>query len=224
MCWHWWGHALYLRDGADLPVETIGRLAADAALVDEPDYAAALLTARLGTIEEAARPVWLAAIDAIRAAQAPHHFLSVTKDGHSAIVSTTGNEDCHVILRGGRSPNYDAKNIDAAAKSMAEAGIPARIIIDCSHGNSGKEPEKQVEVGRQVATQIAEGDARIFGVMIESHLKAGRQDLMPGKELVYGLSITDACVGWEDTRKLVEDLADAVRRRRLKAAAEGEAE
>jgi 3-deoxy-7-phosphoheptulonate synthase len=164
------------------------------------------------------------AVDAIRAAQAPHHFLSVTKDGHSAIVSTTGNEDCHVILRGGRNPNYDAKNIDAAAKSMAEAGIPARIMIDCSHGNSGKEPEKQIEVGRQVASQIAVGDARIFGVMIESHLKAGRQDLMPGKELVYGLSITDACVGWEDTRKLVEDLADAVRQRRVKAEADGEAE
>jgi 3-deoxy-7-phosphoheptulonate synthase len=99
------------------------------------------------------------AVDAIRAAQAPHHFLSVTKDGHSAIVSTTGNEDCHVILRGGRNPNYDSKNIDAAAKSMAEAGIPARIMIDCSHGNSGKEPEKQVEVGYQVAGQIADGEA-----------------------------------------------------------------
>ena len=107
---------------------------------------------------------------------------------------------------------------------MAEAGIPARIMIDCSHGNSGKEPEKQIDVGRQVASQIAEGDPRIFGVMIKSHLKAGRQDLMPGKELVYGLSITDACVGWEDTRKLVEDLAHAVRQRRLKAAVEGEAE
>src|SRR5918994_1455148 len=164
------------------------------------------------------------AVDAIRAAQAPHHFLSVTKDGHSAIVSTTGNEDCHLILRGGRNPNYDAKNVDAAAKGMAEAGVPARIMIDCSHGNSGKEPEKQVEVGRQVASQIADGDSRISGVMIESHLKAGRQDLMPGKELVYGLSITDACVGWEDTRKLVEHLADAVRQRRLKAAAESEAE
>jgi 3-deoxy-7-phosphoheptulonate synthase len=107
---------------------------------------------------------------------------------------------------------------------MAEGGIPARIMIDCSHGNSGKEPEKQVEVGHQVSAQIAEGDARIFGVMIESHLKAGRQDLIPGKELIYGLSITDACVGWEDTRKVVDHLADAVRQRRLKAAAEGEAE
>ena len=156
--------------------------------------------------------------------QAPHHFLYLTKDGHSAIVSTTGNEDCHVILRGGRNPNYDSQSINAAVKGMAEAGIPARIMIDCSHGNSGKEPEKQVDVGRQVANQIADGDARIFGVMIESHLKAGRQDLMPGKELVYGLSITDACVGWEDTRKVVDHLADAVRQRRLKAEAEAEAE
>ena len=164
------------------------------------------------------------AVDAIRAAQAPHHFLSVTKDGHSAIVSTTGNEDCHIILRGGHNPNYDSKNVDAAAKGMAEAGVPARIMIDCSHGNSGKEPEKQVDVGHQVAIQIADGDARIFGVMIESHLKAGRQDLLPGKELVYGLSITDACVGWEDTRKLVEHLADAVRQRRLRAEVNDETE
>ena len=164
------------------------------------------------------------ALDAIRAAQAPHHFLSVTKDGHSAIVSTTGNEDCHIILRGGKNPNYDSENVAATAKSLAEAGIAARIMIDCSHGNSGKEPQKQLEVGHQVAAQIAEGDERIFGMMIESHLKAGRQDLMPGKQLVYGLSITDACVGWEDTRNLVEELADAVRRRRLKAAANGEPE
>ena len=156
--------------------------------------------------------------------QSAQSFAVRQKDGHSAIIPTTGNEYCPVILRGGRNPNSDAKNIDAAAKGMAEAGIPARIMIDCSHGNSGKEPEKQIEVGRQVASQIADGDARIFGVMIESHLKAGRQDLMPGKDLVYGLSITNACVGWEDTRKLVEDLAHAVRQRRLKAATEGEAE
>ena len=107
---------------------------------------------------------------------------------------------------------------------MAEAGIPARIMIDCSHGNSGKEPEKQIDVGRQVASQIAEGDARIFGVMIESHLKAGRQDLMPGKELVYGLSITDACVGLGRHPQVGRGFAHAVRQRRLKAAVEGEAE
>ena len=164
------------------------------------------------------------ALDAIRAAQAPHHFLSVTKDGHSAIVSTLGNEDCHVILRGGKVPNYDAANVDTAAKSLAESGIAARIMIDCSHGNSGKEPAKQVGVGRDVAAQIAAGDPRIFGVMIESHLKAGRQDLLPGKALVYGQSITDACVGWEDSRALIDTFADAVRQRRLKAAENGEAE
>jgi 3-deoxy-7-phosphoheptulonate synthase len=164
------------------------------------------------------------ALDAIRAAQAPHHFLSVTKDGHSAIVSTAGNEDCHVILRGGKRPNYDAANVDGAAKSLAESGIPARLMIDFSHGNSGKEPQKQVDVGQEVAAQINGGEERIIGVMVESHLKAGRQDLLPGKELVYGQSITDACVGWEDSYKLLGTLADAVRKRRLKAAQEVETE
>jgi 3-deoxy-7-phosphoheptulonate synthase len=164
------------------------------------------------------------AMDAIRAAQAPHHFLSVTKAGHSAIVSTAGNEDCHVILRGGKQPNYDAANVDAAAKSLAEAGIPARIMIDCSHGNSSKDPANQVTVGQDVAAQVAAGDARIFGVMVESHLKAGRQDLIPGKALIYGQSITDGCIGWEDTRNLIDALANAGRERRLKAAANGESE
>ena len=164
------------------------------------------------------------AMDAIRAAQAPHHFLSVTKNGHSAIVSTTGNEDCHIILRGGKHPNYDAASVDAAAKSLAEAGIPARIMIDCSHGNSGKEPAKQLAVGHNVAAQISAGDPRMVGIMIESHLKAGRQDLIPGKALVYGQSITDACIGWDETRSLIDALADAVRQRRAKAAANGEAE
>jgi 3-deoxy-7-phosphoheptulonate synthase len=164
------------------------------------------------------------AVDAIRAAQAPHHFLSVTKDGHSAIVSTMGNEDCHVILRGGKEPNYDAAKVNSAAKSLAEAGIPARIMIDFSHGNSGKDSKRQVEVGREVATQIAGGDERIFGVMVESHLKAGRQDLIPGKGLVYGMSITDACIGWDDSHPLLDLLADAVRSRRLKAEADSEAE
>jgi 3-deoxy-7-phosphoheptulonate synthase len=164
------------------------------------------------------------ALDAIRAAHAPHHFLSVTKAGHSAIVSTTGNEDCHVILRGGRQPNYDAESVDSAGRHLAAAGIPARIMIDFSHGNSDKDALKQVDVGREVASQIAGGDARIFGIMIESHLKAGRQDLIPGKELIYGQSITDACVGWEDTYALLQVLADAVRQRRLKAASENGAD
>ncbi len=160
------------------------------------------------------------AVDAIRAAQAPHHFLSVTKAGHSAIVSTSGNEDCHIILRGGARPNYDAASVDAAARSLAESGVPARLMVDFSHGNSSKKPENQVDVARDVAGQIAGGEARIFGVMLESHLKAGRQDLVPGKELVYGMSITDGCIGWEDSRKVLETLADAVRKRRLKAGAE----
>jgi 3-deoxy-7-phosphoheptulonate synthase len=164
------------------------------------------------------------AMDAIRAAQAPHHFLSVTKAGHSAIVSTTGNEDCHIILRGGKQPNYDAANVDAAAKSLAEAGIPGRIMIDCSHGNSSKDPGKQREVGRDIARQVAAGDARIIGIMVESHLKAGRQDLIPGKALIYGQSITGACIGWEDTRSLIDLLADAVRQRRAKAAANGDSD
>ena len=157
------------------------------------------------------------AIDAIRAAQAPHHFLSVTKAGHSAIVSTTGNEDCHVILRGGKAPNYDAANVDAAGKGLAEAGIPARIMIDFSHSNSSKKPEKQVDVAKDVANQVAAGDERIFGVMVESHLKAGRQDLVPGKPLAYGVSITDGCIGWEESRGVLEDLAEGVRKRRLSA-------
>ena len=160
------------------------------------------------------------AVDAIRAAQAPHHFLSVTKGGHSAIVSTTGNEDCHIILRGGKQPNYDAASVDAAAKGLAEAGIPARLMIDFSHGNSSKNPQKQLDVGRDVATQVAAGDERIFGIMMESHLKGGRQDLVPGRELQYGVSITDGCVGWEESRALLDELAEAVRTRRIKAEAD----
>jgi 3-deoxy-7-phosphoheptulonate synthase len=157
------------------------------------------------------------AVDAIRAASAPHHFLSVTKAGHSAIVSTSGNEDCHIILRGGSKPNFDAGSVDAAAKTLAEAGVPARLMIDFSHGNSSKRPEKQVDVAQDVAAQVAAGESRIFGVMVESHLKAGRQDLIPGKELAYGMSITDGCIGWEDSRKVLAVLAEAVRARRVKA-------
>ncbi len=160
------------------------------------------------------------ALDAIRAAQAPHHFLSVTKEGRSAIVTTTGNEDCHLILRGGKAPNYSAADVDAAGKGLAEAGIPARIMIDFSHGNSSKVPAKQIDVGQDVARQIEAGDARIFGIMAESHLKAGRQDLVPGKPLAYGVSITDGCVSWEETRAMLDGLAAGVRARRLKAEAE----
>jgi len=162
------------------------------------------------------------ALDAIRAAQAPHHFLSVTKGGHSAIVSTTGNEDCHIILRGGKAPNYDAGSVDAAAKGLAEAGIPARLMVDFSHGNSSKNPQKQMDVGHDVAGQVSGGDERIFGIMLESHLKAGRQDLIPGKTLQYGVSITDGCLSWEDTQVLLEQTAEAVSKRRVKAEAEAE--
>jgi 3-deoxy-7-phosphoheptulonate synthase len=157
------------------------------------------------------------AVDAMRAAQAPHHFLSVTKGGHSAIVSTTGNEDCHIILRGGsHGPNYDAASVEAAAKGLADAGLAQRLMIDFSHANSQKNAQRQIDVGREVAAQLAGGDNRIAGVMVESHLKAGRQDLQPGKELVYGQSITDACLGWEDSRALLDVLAGGVRERRLK--------
>ena len=156
------------------------------------------------------------AVDAIRAAQAPHHFLSVTKAGHSAIVSTAGNEDCHIILRGGKQPNYHAASVDAAAKGLAEAGLAQRLMIDFSHSNSSKNSQKQMDVGQDVARQIADGEDRIFGVMVESHLKAGRQDLLPGKPLVYGQSITDGCIGWEDSRRLLDTLAEAVRKRRVK--------
>jgi len=156
------------------------------------------------------------AVDAIRAAQSPHHFLSVTKAGHSAIVSTAGNEDCHIILRGGKQPNYDSASVDAAARGLAEAGLAQRLMIDFSHANSSKNPQKQVDVGHDVARQISGGEDRIFGIMVESHLKAGRQDLLPGKPLAYGQSITDGCIGWEDSRKLLDTLAEAVRKRRVK--------
>ena len=158
------------------------------------------------------------AVDAIRAAQAPHHFLSVTKAGHSAIVSTAGNEDCHIILRGGKAPNYDAENVEVAAKGLAEAGLAQRLMVDFSHSNSSKNAQKQMDVGADIARQLSGGEERIFGIMVESHLKAGRQDLVPGKPLAYGQSITDGCISWEDTHALLDTLAEGVRKRRLKRA------
>ena len=155
------------------------------------------------------------AVDAIRAASAPHHFLSVTKGGHSAIVSTTGNEDCHVILRGGKQPNYDAASVDLCCRDIAAAGLAARVMVDFSHANSSKKFERQVEVAKDVASQLAAGDERIIGVMIESHLVEGRQDLSPGTPLEYGKSVTDACIGWDDTVGVLETLAQGVRQRRL---------
>ncbi|HEX4998458.1 MAG TPA: 3-deoxy-7-phosphoheptulonate synthase AroG [Terriglobia bacterium] len=154
------------------------------------------------------------AIDAVRTSREPHHFLSVTKEGHSAIVSTMGNDDCHVILRGGKKPNYDAASVAAAASEIAATRLEPRIMIDLSHSNSQKNYLKQIEVGKEVAGQIAAGDTRIMGIMIESNLQPGRQDLVEGRELVYGQSVTDACIGWEDTSPLLETFAAAVRTRR----------
>ncbi|MBP8133367.1 3-deoxy-7-phosphoheptulonate synthase [Zoogloea oleivorans] len=159
------------------------------------------------------------AVDAIKAAQSPHHFLSVTKAGHSAIVSTTGNEDCHLILRGGKGPNYDAASVDAASKELAASGLQGKLMIDFSHANSSKQHKLQVNVAHDVAGQMANGEDRIIGVMVESHLKEGRQDLKPGVELEYGKSITDACIGWEDSLTVLDVLAEAVRQRRVKRAA-----
>jgi 3-deoxy-7-phosphoheptulonate synthase len=154
------------------------------------------------------------AIDAIRSASQPHHFLSLTKTGHSAIFTTAGNDDCHIILRGGKKPNYDAESVAAAVAQLQEAGLPARLMIDFSHGNSSKQFKRQLLVGGAVAAQLAAGDEHIMGAMIESHLKEGRQDNVPGVELEYGQSITDACISWEDTVPLLEQLAEAVRKRR----------
>ena len=159
------------------------------------------------------------AVDAIRAAASPHHFLSVTKSGHTAIVSTLGNEDCHVILRGGKEPNYDTASIDAACKVLADAGLAQRLMVDFSHGNSRKQYKLQMDVAREVSVQMAAGEERIVGVMVESHLVEGRQDLSPDKPLEYGKSITDACIGWEDSVTLLDVLAQGVRARRLVEAA-----
>ncbi|WP_370263378.1 3-deoxy-7-phosphoheptulonate synthase AroG [Limnobacter sp.] len=155
------------------------------------------------------------AVDAIKAAQHPHHFLSVTKEGRSAIVSTAGNEDCHIILRGGKAPNDDAASVEAAAADIGKSGLAARIMIDASHGNSSKVPKNQIGVCENIAEQLAAGDRRIMGVMVESHLVEGRQDLEPGKPLTYGQSITDGCVGWDDSTQVLETLAQGVRKRRL---------
>jgi 3-deoxy-7-phosphoheptulonate synthase len=157
------------------------------------------------------------AIDAMRAAARPHHFMSLTKAGHSAIFSTTGNRDTHVILRGGQRPNYDAESVEIASREMEAAGLEPRLMIDFSHANSRKKPERQVEVGRDVAGQIARGNFHIMGAMIESNLVAGRQDNTPDKPLVYGQSITDACLGWDDSGPLLRALGEAVRERRRRA-------
>jgi len=154
------------------------------------------------------------AIDAIRAAERPHHFLSVTKEGHSAIFSTRGNEDCHIILRGGHEPNFDAAHVEAAAAALEKAKLPARIMIDFSHANSRKQHMLQIDVAKDVAAQVAAGNKAIIGAMVESHIVGGRQDVQDVQGLTYGQSITDACVGWEDGADIVRSLAEAARARR----------
>jgi 3-deoxy-7-phosphoheptulonate synthase len=154
------------------------------------------------------------AIDAIKSASQPHHFLSVTKEGHSAIFQTTGNEDCHIILRGGKQPNYDMFSVEDSQKMLEKAGLPARIMIDASHSNSRKIPARQLDVVTDIAAQVARGNRSIIGLMIESNLVEGRQDVVEGKPLTYGQSITDPCVKWDDTLPVLKALADAVQQRR----------
>ena len=158
------------------------------------------------------------AVDAIGAAKRSHHFLSVTKEGQSAIFETTGNEDCHVILRGGKSPNYDAESVAQACDELMAAKLPATVMVDCSHANSSKKFERQVDVARDIAAQISAGSHQIFGVMVESHLEEGAQKFTPGKDdptaLTYGKSITDACLGWDDSETVLALLSEAVAARR----------
>jgi 3-deoxy-7-phosphoheptulonate synthase len=160
------------------------------------------------------------AIDAIQAAARPHHFLSVHKNGQVAIVETRGNRDCHVILRGGKSPNYDAAHVAAACEQIEAAGLACTLMVDCSHANSSKRHERQVDVARDVGTQISGGSKCVFGVMVESHLVAGAQKFNPGQDdpaaLAYGQSITDACLGWDDSLTVLDVLSEAIRARRAR--------
>jgi len=154
------------------------------------------------------------AIDAVKAASNPHVFMSLNKEGHSAIFSTKGNHDCHIILRGGKQPNYDAKNVQHAAEQLEKYGVKPVMMVDCSHANSMKDYRRQVDVCNNVASQIAGGENRIMGVMLESHLVEGRQDVVVGQPLTYGQSVTDACISWESTEGCLRELADAVSKRR----------
>jgi 3-deoxy-7-phosphoheptulonate synthase len=159
------------------------------------------------------------AVDAVRAAASPHAFTGVTLNGAPAILHTRGNEDAHVILRGGRqAPNYDASSIENTLEALRSAGLPERLVIDASHDNSGKDPVRQPEVVTDLAAQVAGGNEAIVGVMLESFIAAGRQDLEPGRQLVYGQSITDGCMGWESTALVLDQLAGAVRARRAACA------
>jgi 3-deoxy-7-phosphoheptulonate synthase len=158
------------------------------------------------------------ALDAVQAASQPHHFMAVTKDGQAAVATTSGNGDCHVILRGGKLPNYDAASVDAACAAIGKAGLGARVMIDVSHANSGKQPENQPRVAEDIAKRIAAGETRILGVMVESHLLGGRQELQPGRPLRYGQSITDGCIDWDSSVQVLQRLAQAVRQRRRASA------
>ncbi len=157
------------------------------------------------------------AADAMVSAASGHAFMGMTKMGVAAIFETRGNADCHVILRGGKAPNFDAASVDAACAVLAKAGQRQQVMIDCSHANSAKQPRRQMDVAADIAQRIAAGERRIVGVMVESHLAEGRQDLKPGQPLTPGVSITDACLGWDDTVPLLRGLADAVRARRTAA-------
>jgi 3-deoxy-7-phosphoheptulonate synthase len=159
------------------------------------------------------------AVDAVLSAASPHHFMAVTKEGRTAIAATRGNRDCHVILRGGKTPNYDAASVDAACAAIAKAGLPPQVMIDASHANSSKDPENQPKVIDDIATQCEAGETRIVGVMIESHLVAGRQDLVADQPLRYGQSITDGCIDWDTTVRTLDRLAQAVRARRAQRTA-----
>ena len=154
------------------------------------------------------------AVDAVLSASQLHHFMAVTKEGRSAIAATTGNEDCHVILRGGHTPNYDAENVEAACAEIARARLRPMVMIDASHGNSRKNPENQPLVIEDICRQVGAGDRRIIGVMVESHLVGGRQDLVQGNALLHGQSITDGCLGWDESVAVLEKLARAVDKRR----------
>jgi 3-deoxy-7-phosphoheptulonate synthase len=154
------------------------------------------------------------AVDAVKASARPHHFLAVTKDGRSAIASTTGNADCHIILRGGEWPNYDAANVAAVCRDLQKAGLNPAVMIDASHANSGYDPRRQPEIVDAVARQIEAGNHCIIGMMIESHLIEGRQDLSAGEPLRYGQSITDGCIGWDSSVEVLRRLTEAARVRR----------
>ena len=163
------------------------------------------------------------AVDAVQAAAHPHHFMAVTKQGHTAIAATRGNADCHVILRGGKTPNYDAANVAAACAVLGKHGLGERLMIDASHANSAKKPENQPHVIDDIAKQLEAGETRIMGVMVESHLVAGRQDWRPDHPLVYGQSITDGCIDWNTSTQVLERLDKAVRQRRAKLATQAAA-